>query len=337
MLVALVAVFAAACGDENEPVDPAGPAASTGAVDLTGVTLRVGDQISMLRSQLEAAGELDGTPYKVEWSQFQGGPTVIAAQTGGDIDLGTMGETPVVFAQAADSPVKVVGVSKIADPAKYNFALIVKKDSPIRTLADLKGRKILNSQGTVAQYLVGRALEKAGLTTEDVELVTMQQGGQAAYDRGDVDVVGIGGAPLVTTLAKNDDRVLVSSNGLLPGFNYLVARDGALADPELSAAIGDFLGRVARAQDWYNAHPDEAAGVVKSIYKVDDAIARGIVTLAPSQYVPIDETIIGAHQAEADFFAGEGVLKTDLDISKVFDDRYNTIVTEVAQRRTGKS
>ncbi|WP_232295002.1 ABC transporter substrate-binding protein [Parafrankia sp. EUN1f] len=335
MLVALVALFAAACGSDDDTEatsDATAPAAAAGAsaaaVDLTGVTLHVGDQYNILKSQLEAAGVLDDAPYKVEWSQFQGGPAVIAAETGGDVDLGMMGETPVVFAQAANSPVKVVGVSKISDPAKYNFALIVKNDSPIRTIADLKGKKILNSQGTVSQYLIGRVLEKAGLTTKDVELVNIQQGAQAAYDRGDVDVSGSGGAPLVTTLAKGQDRVLISGSGLLPGFNYLVARDGALSDPKTSAALGDFLGRVAKSQDWYNANPDKAAEIVKPIYKVDDAIARKIVTLAPFKYVPIDSTIIDAHQSEADFFTEQGVLKSTVDATKVFDDRYNPIVTK---------
>ncbi|KPM56588.1 sulfonate-binding protein [Frankia sp. CcI49] len=341
MLVALVALFAAACGSDDETEatsDATAPAASAGAsaaaVDLTGVTLHVGDQYNILKSQLEAAGVLDDAPYKVEWSQFQGGPAVIAAETGGDVDLGMMGETPVVFAQAANSPVKVVGVSKISDPAKYNFALIVKNDSPIRTIADLRGKKILNSQGTVSQYLIGRVLEKAGLTTKDVELVNIQQGAQAAYDRGDVDVSGSGGAPLVTTLAKGQDRVLISGAGLLPGFNYLVARDGALSDPKTSAALGDFLGRVARSQDWYNANPDKAAEIVKPIYKVDDAIARKIVTLAPFRYVPIDSAIIDAHQSEADFFTEQGVLKSTVDAAKVFDDRYNPVITEAT---SGKS
>ncbi|OHV19784.1 sulfonate-binding protein [Parafrankia soli] len=332
--LALAGLLAAACGGS----DPAPGTAAAAANDLSGVTLRFGDQVNGVRSVLEASGELEDTPYKIEWSQFQGGgPTVIAAQTGGDVDLGVMGETPVVFAQAAHSPVTVVGAARIVDPAKSNFALVVKKDSPIRSVADLRGATILNSQGTVSQYLVAKALEKGGLTTDDVKLVNLQQGAQAAYDRGDIDVIASGGPPLAMMLAKGTDRVLMTGAGVLPGVNYLVARNGALSDAGLSDAIGDFLGRLAQAQDWYNAHPDAAIAIVKPTYKVDDTVARAIIDLAPLRYVPIDRTVTDAHQREADFFADQGVLKAKIDTSTVFDDRYNPIINAVAQGRPGPS
>ena len=110
-------------------------------------------------------------------------------------------------------------------------------------------------------------------------------------------MTGTGGAFLPITLAKGTDRVIVTGAGILPGVTYLVARDGAISDPKLSAAIGDFLGRLARAQAWSTPNPTDAAAIVKGIYKVDDTVAEKIVTVAPAGYVPIDESIIEAHRA----------------------------------------
>lgn len=311
---------------DSSSTGSSGSAASDASVDLSDVTLHVGDQANMLQAVLQASGELDNAPYKIDWSEFMGGPFVIAAETGGSVDLGVMGETPVIFAQAAGSPVKVVAVQKITDPAKSNMAMIVKKDSPIHTLADLKGKKILGSPGTVAQYLVAKALQKAGLTTQDVQMVNLQQGAESAFDRGDVDVTASGGAPLAMSLASGQARVLASGAGLLPGTNYLVARAAALDDPQTKAAIADFVTRLTRAQLWFNAHPAAATKIEESLYHVDASIGKAIVEQAPFAYTPINQTILNEYQAEADFFTGQGLLKSKIDGAQIFDKEYNSTV-----------
>lgn len=329
-LATALAGVVAGCSSSGGTTAPQTDSTSTqaaGAADLSGVTLNVGDQVNTLQSMLKASGQLDDLPYKISWSAFMGGPTVIAAETGGSVDLGFMAETPVIFAQGAGNPVKVVAVSKIADPNASNFALLVKKDSPIKTLSDLRGKKILNSAGTVAQYLVSKALEKAGLTTHDVHLVNLQQGGQQAYDRGDVDVEASGGPPLAIQLATGKDRELTTGAGLLPGVDYLVARSAALEDTKRSAAIADFVTRLAKAQAWWTAHPDEAAKAVAPTYKVPEALAKQIVSQAPFQYVPIDNSVIADYQSEADFFQAQGLLKSKVDGAAEFDDRFNASVT----------
>src|SRR5262245_10299751 len=96
--LALAAAFLFGCS-RSEPAADSGP-----------TTLRVGDQIETLQRLLRASGQDKPSDYKIEWSNFLGGPAVIAAQTGGSVDVGWMAETPLVFAQAAGSPVKVIAV-----------------------------------------------------------------------------------------------------------------------------------------------------------------------------------------------------------------------------------
>ncbi|MGQ2930117.1 MAG: hypothetical protein ACT6Q3_06560 [Sphingopyxis sp.] len=88
--------------------------AACGGTAESGTTLKVADQLHALKSSLDVAGEGQPTDYKIEWANFIGGPPIIAAQTGGSIDVGWMAETPLIFAQAAGSPVKVVAVSQSA-------------------------------------------------------------------------------------------------------------------------------------------------------------------------------------------------------------------------------
>ena len=83
-------------------------AAASTPNSLTGVTINVADQFKQYETVFAATNALKGAPYTVSWSQFVGGPPIVAAETGGSVDLGDMAETPTIFAQAAGDPVKVV-------------------------------------------------------------------------------------------------------------------------------------------------------------------------------------------------------------------------------------
>src|ERR1700754_4067391 len=93
--LALLALVLSSCGsNSNAP--------------RTELVLRAADQMKILQSTLAEAGEDEPSGYRIEWSNFMGGPSVIAAATGRSIDVGWMYETPLIFAQAAGSPIKVV-------------------------------------------------------------------------------------------------------------------------------------------------------------------------------------------------------------------------------------
>src|SRR4051812_43045070 len=107
LLVVLVGLFLlAGCSSVPQTRPPVQPPVDPSA--LAGVTLRVGDQKGGSRSLLQAAGLLDGLPYRVEWSTFTSGPPLIEAARAGAIDLGATGNTPVIFAAAARARVQVV-------------------------------------------------------------------------------------------------------------------------------------------------------------------------------------------------------------------------------------
>ncbi len=303
----------AGCGNGNDP--------STGEVEL-----RVADQLQGLQSVIAAADENRPDDYRIEWANFVGGPPIIAAQTGGSIDLGWMAETPLIFAQAAGSPVKVVAVSKSTTPEGSAFALVVKPDSPIRSVADLKGKSVAYMQGTVLHYMVARLLDEAGLSLKDINSVQVTGLGPGLLEQGSADALTLTEPYLTQLLDEGRVRVIATGASVTPGFTYLVASDAALSDPGKAQAIGDFVARAARATRWQRENVAEAAPALAQIYKVTPELATQIIERSPSGFVPIDDTIIAAHQQEADLFRKIGLIRSPLNAAAIFDHRYDDVV-----------
>ncbi len=301
--------------------------AACGDMSDNGKTLRIGDQLHALKSSLDVSGEGQPTDYGIEWANFVGGPPIIAAQTGGSLDVGWMAETPLIFAQAAGSPVKVIAVSKTVDGGGSPYALVVKPDSPIRSIADLEGKSVSFMKGTVLHYFVARLLDKQGLSLKDIKTVQATGFGTGLLDKGSADAITIGEPWLTQALDAGKVRILASgAPPNTPGFFYLVASDAALADPVKAKAIGDLVARAARATRWQRENPAKAAPALAKRYNVDAATAEKIIRRAPAGYAPISDAIIAAHQDEADLFFKEGLIRKRLDASQIFDKRYNDIV-----------
>lgn len=292
--------------------------------------LRVADQMHVLQSALSAAGEDKPMNYRIQWSNFLGGPPVIAAQTGGSVDLGWMAETPLVFAQAAGSPVKVVAVSRGLRPRSSNIALVVAADSPFHSPADLKGKKVGFMPGTITQYLVARVLEDAGLSLDDITPVRISSFSTGTLQNGTVDAFTTAEPMLSGGLADGSIRVLAyGGEPHTPGFNYLVASDAALTDSRRAALIGDFVARTARAVRWQRENVARAAPVTAKAFNVSPELAAQILTRTPVHYTPIDSSIVDAHQQEADLFHKLGLIRTRVDAAKLFDNRFDKQVAEV--------
>ena len=145
----------------------------------------------------------------------------------------------------------------------------MKPDSDIKKLSQLKGKKIAYSTGTITQYLLLNTLKKAGLSFDDVQAVNFTGlNGQTAFENGDVDAAVISDPFLSGYLLDGTARILTTGAGLTPGFTYLVARDDALEDKQLNAALSDFVGRVTRAQQYWTAHPDQVAASNAANFKL---------------------------------------------------------------------
>jgi sulfonate transport system substrate-binding protein len=147
-------------------------------VFLAAVTARAEDKLIRIGYQkygtlilLKAKGSLEAKlkplGYRVAWAEFPAGPPLLEALNAGAIDFGSVGETPPIFAQAA-AGARLTYVAH-EPPAPRGEAILVPKDSPIHTVADLKGKKVALNKGSNVHYLLVRALEQAGVAYGEIQ------------------------------------------------------------------------------------------------------------------------------------------------------------------------
>ncbi|GAA4580467.1 ABC transporter substrate-binding protein [Planotetraspora phitsanulokensis] len=321
----LIALSGTACAS----TDPAGGSASSDGAGGSGVTLRVGDQKAGSQALLKAAGLLDGTSYKITWSQFTSGPPMLEAINAGAVDVGGVGNTPPVFAAAAGSKIKVVAAYR------QNLAgatILVPQGSPITAPAQLKGKKVAVAKGSSAHYHLLSVLKKAGLSFTDIQPQYLQPADAlAAFTSGTVDAWAIWEPFTSQAELQNKARLLVDGNGYVNGLNFQVAAPGALDDKGKDAAIRDFLTRLAKARTWAVGHQPEWAAVWAQETGLPVEVANAAVANTLATPIVIDDSVVTSEQQMADAFGAEGLIPGGLKFSDFVDDRFNDVVAKGQQ------
>ena len=196
------------------------------------MTLNFGDQLKEYQTIFAATNALKGAAYTVNWSNFIGGPPVIAAETGGSVDLGDMAETPTVFAQSSGDPVKVVAITQGANSKTSPYDIVVPANSPIKTAAQLKGQTVAVQEGTVEQYFLVQYLAKNHIPYSSVHLGNLPvTSASTAVTNGQVAAAVISQPLTALDQATGKIRVLATGAGYLQDLGYLTASTAALANP----------------------------------------------------------------------------------------------------------
>ena len=225
--------------------------------ELSGVTLQVGDQKGNTEALLRAAGALDDLPYQVAFSTFTSGPPQVEAATAGKIDFAITGNTPPIFGAASNAKVKVVSAY---DGGGTGDQILVHADSPIKSVADLRGKTIAVGKGSSAHGNILGQLDKAGLTPSDVKLVFLQPADAlSAFTQRQADAWAIWDPYTAQAEAQLPVRSIAQAKGVTNGYWFGVASDQALADPKRNTALSDLLVRFEKAARWAQDHPQQWA------------------------------------------------------------------------------
>ncbi len=298
---------------------------------LSGVTLTFGDQLKQFQTIFLATDALKGAPYTVNWTNFIGGPPVIAAETGGSVDLGDMAETPTIFAQSAGDPVKVVAATKAANPKVSPYDILVPASSPIKTVAQLRGHTVAVQEGTVEQYFLVQALQKAGIPYTGVTIDNLAvTSASTAVTNGQVDAAVVTQPLTGLDLASGKVRLLTSGTGYLETIGYLTASDAALSNPQKAAALTDFIWRFYKAEAALLKDPALAAATYSKTYGVTPAVAKEAVASAQEVGTPITPALISYQQNEANTFQKLGLIPSHLKVKSIFDLPFNKVVAHAA-------
>ena len=278
-------------------------------------TIHIGYQkygtLILLKAQGLLEEKLGPEGYTIEWTQFPAGPQLLEALNVGAIDFGTTGEAPPIFAQAAGAPLVYVGVEPAAPKAE---AILVPKDSPLQSVADLKGKTVGLNKGSNVHYLLVKALESAGLSYSDIEVAFLPPAdGRAAFEKGALDAWVIWEPFLAAAEAATGARQLTDGTGLVNNHEYyLASRAFVDSDP---AAVDAILASLGEVDTWINEHKDEVAerfapelGMPAHILSVAvDRVSYGVKPITPD--------VVAAQQRIADVFFELGLIPTAVEIA----------------------
>ena len=269
--------------------------------------IRIGYQKTgvLVITRQQASLEKHFTPQgiDVKWVEFSSGPPMMEAMNVGSIDYGAVGDSPPVFAQAAGAAI----VYAAGQPITNGQGILVPKDSPIRVIADLKGKRIGFTKGSSAHNVVVQTLEKAGLTYADITPVylTPPDAGPA-FANGSIDAWAIWDPYFAIGETRQNGRILINAREVTKTNSFYIAnRDFA---GKHGAILQQIVGVTTATGQWAEQHRDEVA---KSLAAVT-GVPLDIQTVAAnrSNYVigPVTDDIVATQQGVADRFYKLGLI-----------------------------
>ncbi|WP_045678802.1 sulfonate ABC transporter substrate-binding protein [Burkholderia glumae] len=290
-------------------------AGSAAAQAGSGHVLRIGYQKAGLLAVVKAQGTLEARlaalGYTVKWFEFPAGPQLLEALNADSIDFGYTGAPPPVFAQAGGVRFVYVGAEP---PAPHAEAIFVKPGSPVRDLADLRGRKVALQKGSSSNYLLLAALNRAGLRYGDIRPVYLAPAdARAAFENGDVDAWVVWDPYYAAAQSALKVRTLSDYTGLTAPYNFYEAtREFAGAHADIVAAV---LRQLRETGRWVNAHPADTAAIIAPKVGLDTALVEAWFKRVPFGAVPVDDRIVASQQAVADAFYGVKLIPARIDVA----------------------
>jgi sulfonate transport system substrate-binding protein len=334
-LIAVVAIglLAAACSSgaaSSAPTTTAQGSVTTSSIPA-GAVLRVGEQLSNLKTVLAISGEGKNLPYQVDYSEFVGGPPMLQAFEGGSLDVGYIASTPLIYAQAAGQQLTAVAGWASKNSA---YALVTSPGaSSITGWASLKGKRVAYQAGTALESVVLEGLKSVGLGLGDITTVNVPSTEIAAALQGGSADAGIEVEPLLSAYLKANPtaEVVLHPSSITERAGFLIADGSALSKKATSSAIADYISRLVKAYAYLNTHPQAIISqVYVGQYGLTPARAAAVAAeIGLTSFFSLPGAIAGPQQTLADLYFSAGVVPSKVDVSQEFDRRFNSLVAAV--------
>lgn len=268
----------------------------------------------LLKNDGQLEERLKPLGFTVKWHEFSSG--LLSAMNAGSVDLhADVADAFALFTQAANAPLTYYARE---NPSPAAQAIIVPDSSPIRSVADLKGKTVAVSKGSGSHFLLISALKSAGLTLKDIKPIYLEApDGVAAFASGNVDAWAIWDPFLATQQREHHVRVLADGTGGIANYNrfYVANTRFAKDHPEVLQVVFDTLHQ---AGQWVKGHPEEAAANLAPLW---GNIPPQTVELANSRrsydIVPVKVDELAEQQRIADFYFEAGMIPKALKVSDI--------------------
>ncbi|AQW68062.1 aliphatic sulfonate ABC transporter substrate-binding protein [Pseudomonas putida] len=283
-------------------------------------TLRIGYQkSSTLLTLLKARGSLEqrlrAEGIRVTWHEFPSGLPLLEALNLGNVDISAdVADTVPVFTQAAGAKLTYFARET---PSPTAQAILVPADSTLKTLADLKGKRVAVTKAAGSHYLLIQALAQAGLTFKDISpAYLIPADGRAAFENRKVDA-WVTWDPYVASAQRQQNARILADGSELASYQryYLAGSDYAKAHPEVLQQV--YLA-LREAGTWTKAHPAQAARILGPLWgNLDSATVQQANARRSYDVQPVRPENLGEQQRIANAFYREGLLPKKVDASAV--------------------
>ncbi|MFT8963375.1 MAG: aliphatic sulfonate ABC transporter substrate-binding protein [Lacticaseibacillus paracasei] len=287
---------------------------TTAASDLETVTIgyQKADPVDIARQHGELIKKMKAKGYQVVFKEFSDGAALMTALKSGAIDYARVGDTPPVTAKAAGTDIALIAAGATKE---YGSGILVGKNSQITNLKQLKGKTIAYQKGTAAQYLIIQALKKAGLSTNDVKLVNMDQSSASvAFAKGSVDAWVTWDPYTATAQVNQGAKLLTNGTGLAKNRDFLISTQNyAKTHTALSKLLTTYIND---DMTWANNHHTQLIAMLSKTLKLSDAVIQKMVerrTYAMA-LVKADSSIVDEENQIANTFYQEGIVTEKVDM-----------------------
>jgi sulfonate transport system substrate-binding protein len=269
--------------------------------------IRIGYQKNgvLVIARQQAALEKHFAPQgvQVKWVEFSSGPPMLEAMNVGSVDYGAVGDSPPIFAQSAGAAI----VYAAGQPITNGQGILVPANSTIRSVADLKGKRVGFTKGSSAHNVIVQTLEKAGLTYADITPVylTPPDAGPA-FANGSIDAWSIWDPYFAIGETKQNGRILVNASEITKTNSFYIAnRDFAKTRGAVLQQIIDVTSSTAK---WAESHRDEVAKALSAVTNIPLDIQTVAANRSSFAVGPITDDIILTQQGVADRFFKLGLI-----------------------------
>jgi sulfonate transport system substrate-binding protein len=277
--------------------------------------LRIGNQkgtLNLLKGRGTLEKRLAPLDVSVTWTEFAAGPVQLEALNVGSIDFGDVGEAPPIFAQAAGAPLAYVAAT-VQRPKSE--AVIVPAQSAIKTVADLKGKRIALNKGSNVHYFLVKLLRQHNLQYGDVELAFLAPAdARAAFERASIDAWVIWDPFLAAAQQSLNARVIADASGVVGNRGFYFSSQRYVE--QNADVIRILVEEIDKIDQWGKQNRDELASELARLW----GLPKPVVDLAVNRQAfgtqPVTRAILNEQQQIADAFTELKLIPKHVDVLK---------------------
>lgn len=317
LLLALSVMSFTLMGCQKENTNPNTASSQDNKAETALKTLSIGYQKASINVVIAKENKLLEQAFPnldIKWYEFLGGPQILEALAVGSVDIGTTGDTPPVYAQAGGKSLNYIAY-ETAKPS--SSAILIPQNSTIKTLSDLKNKRVAVLRGSSSHYLLVRALQKANLTWSDIQPIWLSPAdARAAFQKGAIDAWAIWDPYYAAAELEDHAKVLTTGVDLSPNYTFYLGSNEILKNHPNE--IKRILKQLGETDTWVWSHQPETIKLIAQSTGLSEQVSQKFLERRPnpSHVQFVTPQVIQDQQLLADTFSNLKIIPKAIDIQQ---------------------